>query len=771
MARRSTAAAGSRRIDRRGLGHDEVADARARQAVRLRQRAEDEQVRQLLLERDGRGGLGRGADASPRRTRGTPRRRRRAPGARRPGARTSSSRTASPVGLFGEQSHTRRAALALGGGPDLLDRLAVARVACAARRRRAPRPAAPRRRTSRRSGSERRPRRPSPTAAVVTRRISSSAPAPGTIRAADPRRAAHRARRAAARRRGRRTRTRGARRTRPGHRRHGVEGAAAQRVHVGAHDLADVDPGRGRRAPRPTARPGTALTGSGRRRRSIGSSGSAGAVRGTLGARSDACPVRGRPSAAAIGRDGRGDARPRRLAVSSLDLDPAAEGLDADAAPRARGAAGRQDVVRAGGVVAGGDRRPRADEDRPRVADVGARRVAASAHCRLTCSAATALTTSSPSSSVGHRAPIGRGRASVASARSPVASVGGQPRQRGVDGVEERAASLTTMATESGPCSAWASRSRATSSASAPAVGEDDALRRPGRQVDRHAVADEPLRGGDVGVPGADDLVDAPDRLRCRTPARRWPARRRRGGRAARRRCGPPRGCSGPREPSRVGRRGDHELLDAGERRGDADHQHAAGVGGADRPGRRRRRGRAAASGARRSRPGRCARAARRAARRAGRRGSGGWPRPLVAAPSRAPRATAAVPDRAGVEPRVDARSAPSKRAVELAERVVATPADVGDDGAPTSAAGGAGVAGRRPRRPAPRASRSVQVTRAGERHRITFSIGTTRMSRAPAALSAGTMPPQLAALDDGVDRDLRRDRPAASPSGRRGPG
>ena len=61
----------------------------------------------------------------------------------------------------------------------------------------------------------------------------------------------------------------------------------------------------------------------------------------------------------------------------------------------------------------------------------------APSHWRLTCSAAIALITSRPSSRSSTRtaAPC---RPIVARARSPVARIGGQPRERRVDGVEQR---------------------------------------------------------------------------------------------------------------------------------------------------------------------------------------------------------------------------------------------------------------------------------------------------------------------------------------------
>ena len=67
--------------------------------------------------------------------------------------------------------------------------------------------------------------------------------------------------------------------------------------------------------------------------------------------------------------------RRQAVAVDALDLAELAEGLDRERARRAGQAAGRQDVVGAGRVVAGRFGRPRADEHRARVADAGDRRL------------------------------------------------------------------------------------------------------------------------------------------------------------------------------------------------------------------------------------------------------------------------------------------------------------------------------------------------------------------------------------------------------------
>ena len=80
-----------------------------------------------------------------------------------------------------------------------------------------------------------------------------------------------------------------------------------------------------------------------------------------------------RPAMASTVGDTRADAGRRE----ALDLDPSAERLDADAAPGSRRGARGQDVVRAGRVVAGGDRRPGTDEHRAGIPHAGGERIGA----------------------------------------------------------------------------------------------------------------------------------------------------------------------------------------------------------------------------------------------------------------------------------------------------------------------------------------------------------------------------------------------------------
>ena len=92
-----------------------------------------------------------------------------------------------------------------------------------------------------------------------------------------------------------------------------------------------------------------------------------------------------RPSASARVRIV-GPQRREPLARDPLHLVELAERLDGERAAGAGEAAGRQDVVRARGVVAGRLRRPAADEDRAGVADARRRRASRSATSTDRCS-------------------------------------------------------------------------------------------------------------------------------------------------------------------------------------------------------------------------------------------------------------------------------------------------------------------------------------------------------------------------------------------------
>ena len=70
---------------------------------------------------------------------------------------------------------------------------------------------------------------------------------------------------------------------------------------------------------------------------------------------------------------------------------------------------------------------------------------------------------------------------------------------------------VTRMAGESGPCSAWVMRSRRHDPRIGRRCGQDEALRRAGRQVDADLAADLDLGGRDPGVARPDDPVDGLD--------------------------------------------------------------------------------------------------------------------------------------------------------------------------------------------------------------------------------------------------------------------
>ena len=158
--------------------------------------------------------------------------------------------------------------------------------------------------------------------------------------------------------------------------------------------------------------------------------------------------------------------RARPVAVDPLDLDELAVGLDRQRARRTGQAAGRQDVVRAGGVVAGRLGRPRPDEQRAGVADAG-RRSARAARRRPTGARRVVVDERDGGVEVGARTirPWSReGRARMSAARR----VGEQARRPRRSTASAKAASVVTrMAGESGPCSAWVMRSAATRSGSA----------------------------------------------------------------------------------------------------------------------------------------------------------------------------------------------------------------------------------------------------------------------------------------------------------------
>ena len=93
-----------------------------------------------------------------------------------------------------------------------------------------------------------------------------------------------------------------------------------------------------------------------------------------------------------------------------------------------------------------------------------------------------------------------------------------------------RAEVVTSSACESGPCSAWASRSAATKSARAVSSAMTSTSEGPAGRSSGGALriaGDQLLGRGDPGVARPEDLVDLGNDWPCRRPWRRSPARRR----------------------------------------------------------------------------------------------------------------------------------------------------------------------------------------------------------------------------------------------------
>ena len=103
-------------------------------------------------------------------------------------------------------------------------------------------------------------------------------------------------------------------------------------------------------------------------------------------------------------------------------------------------------------------------------------------------------------------------------------------------------------------------------------VGDDDQLGRAGDRVDADVAEDQPLGGGDVGVAGAHDLVDARDALR---------AVGERGDRLRAADHEHARDAGEARGQQRLGRRprrGHHDLAHAGDLRRHGGHHHRRGI-------------------------------------------------------------------------------------------------------------------------------------------------------------------------------------------------
>ena len=257
--------------------------------------------------------------------------------------------------------------------------------------------------------------------------------------------------------------------------------------------------------------------------------------------------------------------------------DPAAEGAGPERAREATGAAGRQDVVGAGDVVAEGGGAVAADEDA-----AGGRDPVGEQRCVLLDQLAGAR---------GRR----RWRASIASL--DVGNLDQRQRRVGDAGARRprrarwRAAiasstcssTATTTSGLSAPCSAWAQRSSAAHSGSVSWPAISISSEGPAQRVDPDRAVDGPLGLLHPGVAGAGDHVDRGDRL----------------------------GPVGERE-DRLGAAHRVDLVDPAERRGGEDQRvHAC----------RRARAARRARRVRRRRPGRGSRtSARWRGRRRGRR-------------------------------------------------------------------------------------------------------------------------------------------------------
>jgi hypothetical protein len=256
-----------------------------------------------------------------------------------------------------------------------------------------------------------------------------------------------------------------------------------------------------------------------------------------------------------------------------LHLDPAAEGFDPEAAMRPSGAAGGQDVVRAGRVVARGDGRPRADEDRAGIPDAAGNLLGAPAL----------------EGEVLRGQRIGNGDPLVEVLDDDHASMApqcrerllagcqgcGSGRQRALDGVDQLGRVGHQHGLRVRPVLRLRQEVERDEFRIGRCVGDDEALARPRREVDRHVGSDRPLGCRHPGVARADDPADARnaacavgergDRLGTADPEHAIDADPARGGEDRRRNAA---------VPARRG--GDDDLVDAGERGGHADHDDRA---------------------------------------------------------------------------------------------------------------------------------------------------------------------------------------------------
>ena len=209
------------------------------------------------------------------------------------------------------------------------------------------------------------------------------------------------------------------------------------------------------------------------------------------------------------GGDGVADAG-QALARDPLDLGEPAERLDRQAARTPRQAAGRQDVVGAGRVVAGRFRRPRPDEQRAGVAEAGHGRLEGLDIDREVLwgvvvderDRGVEVWRQDDAAVLAERA-----RQDVAPGRA----VAGGPRPRARRRPRRPPIVVTRSAGESGPCSAWVMRSRATKSGRAGGAARTTPSDGPAGRSMPTSPLDLDLGGGHPGVARPDDARDRLD--------------------------------------------------------------------------------------------------------------------------------------------------------------------------------------------------------------------------------------------------------------------
>ena len=405
-----------------------------------------------------------------------------------------------------------------------------------------------------------------------------------------------------------------------------------------------------------------------------------------------------------------GPASASPAAEYSITLEPRHEVLGRERRGEARGAAGRQHVVRARHVVAHHLRRvPARGTPRPRgaparAAPPGRAPAARGARARARWPArppprGSAVSTSAPW-------PASAAPRDVAARAARRAGGRARPRPRRA----ARATGVSSTARAIGSCSAWASRSAATKSASALSSATTTTSLGPATMSMPTSPKTCALGERDVDVAGADDLVDAADglgpvgergdRLGAADPVGLGHARR------CARRPAPPGSASRRRR-----RRDQHDLAHA---RPPAPGPRSSARWTDRRRGRRARR-RATRSSGRTSWPSREPWSSRmRQERGAPRGGSARCARPRSAATGRSPRPPRARPPRTRsgrTASSAAARPKPSKRAVQSSRARVAPCADGGDDlGDPRARSGATAEGGRSRARITPVDARAAGV-------------------------------------------------------------